>query len=61
MGENNPVYDELDGNQNNVQQANDGLQNPCNQGYLVFPSQKSIVLENGAFLYSVEINALVSF
>lgn len=61
MGENNPVYEEMEGNENNVPQANDGFQNPHNTGYQVFPSQMSINLENGAFLYSIEINALVSF
>ena len=33
VGENNPVYEDMDDNQNDVQQANDGFQNPRNQGY----------------------------
>ena len=61
VGENNPVHDEMDDNENNVRQANDGFQNSRNQGYKVFPFQMSINLENGAFLYSIEINALVYF
>lgn len=33
VGENNPIYEDRDGNQNDLQQANDGFQNPRNHEY----------------------------
>ena len=32
-GENNQAYQDQDENQNDLQQANDGFQNPRDQGY----------------------------
>ena len=33
VGENNPGYEDRNGNQNDIQQGNDGFQNPSDQGY----------------------------